>query len=114
MRKKSCELVLEWPDEITHALSFEYLRVHSPSAEVRGHGPGQEVLQTGKQDVRIVRIDPIGQYALRLHFSDGHESGIYSWSYLRDLGETFDVRWTHYLKALQAAGASRDSDASSR
>ena len=114
LRKQSRELALEWPDDVTHSLSFEYLRVHSPSAEVRGHGPGQEVLQVGMRDVRITRIDPIGQYALRLHFSDGHESGIYSWSYLRELGETFDRRWTDYLAALDAAGASRDSDAPAR
>ena len=111
LRKQTGALALEWPDGVEHDLSFEYLRVHSPSAEVRGHGAGEAILQTGKRSVRIVRIDPIGNYALRLHFSDGHDSGLYSWHYLRELGEEFDAYWSAYLSALDAAGASRDSDA---
>lgn len=113
LRKQSRELVVEWPDGAEHALGFEYLRISSPSAEVQGHGPDQAVLQTGKRDVRIVRIDPVGQYALRLHFSDGHASGLYSWRFLRELGIEFDSRWAAYLNALSAAGASRDSEVGS-
>ena len=109
LRTVSRELVLTWPDGARHALAFEYLRVHSPSAEVRGHSAAQAVLQTGKRDVRITRIDPVGHYALRLHFSDGHASGLFTWAYLHELGETFDTRWAAYLAALAAAGASRDA-----
>jgi DUF971 family protein len=89
-------------------LPFEFLRVHSPSAEVRGHGPGQEVLQTGKRDVDIVGIEPVGHYALRPAFSDGHETGIFSWDYLYELGVNQDALWRDYEERLAAAGASRD------
>jgi DUF971 family protein len=89
-------------------LPYEYLRVHSPSAEVRGHGPGQETLQTGKRDVTIASVEPVGHYALRPTFSDGHSTGIYSWDYLYDLGERQDDLWRRYLERLAAAGASRD------
>ena len=89
-------------------LPYEFLRVHSPSAEVRGHGPGQETLQTGKRDVTIESVEPVGHYALRPQFSDGHGSGIYSWEYLYDLGERQDDLWRHYLERLAKAGASRD------
>ncbi|MHB8496040.1 MAG: gamma-butyrobetaine hydroxylase family protein [Casimicrobiaceae bacterium] len=89
-------------------LPYEFLRVHSPSAEVRGHGPGQETLQTGKRDVTITTVEPIGHYALRPTFSDGHDTGIYSWDYLYDLGERQDAMWQQYLERLAAAGASRD------
>lgn len=89
-------------------LPFEFLRVHSPSAEVRGHGPGQEVLQTGKRDVDIVGIEPVGHYALRPAFSDGHETGIFSWDYLYELGVNQDALWREYEERLAAAGASRD------
>ena len=92
----------------THRLSCEFLRVHSPSAEVRGHGPGQETLQVGKRDVTITSLEPVGHYAVRPTFSDGHESGIYSWDYLYDLGERHDELWRRYLERLEAAGASRD------
>ena len=92
----------------THRLSYEFLRVYSPSAEVRGHGPGQETLQTGKRDVTIASLEPVGHYAVRPTFSDGHESGIYSWDYLYDLGERHDELWRRYLERLAAAGASRD------
>mgnify|MGYP001801617602 FL=1 len=111
LRKQTGALALEWPDGVEHDLSFEYLRVHSPSAEVRGHGAGEAILQTGKRRVRIVRIDPIGNYAQRLHFSDGQDIGLYSWHYLRELGEEFDAYWSAYLSALATAGKSRDSDA---
>ena len=92
----------------THRLSYEFLRVYSPSAEVRGHGPGQETLQVGKRDVTIASLEPVGHYAVRPTFSDGHESGIYSWDYLYDLGERHDELWRRYLERLAAAGASRD------
>jgi DUF971 family protein len=90
-------------------LPYEFLRVYSPSAEVRGHGPGQETLQTGKRDVTISSVEPVGHYALRPTFSDGHESGIYSWDYLYDLGARYDDLWKRYLDRLAAAGASRDA-----
>jgi DUF971 family protein len=89
-------------------LPYEFLRVHSPSAEVRGHGPGQEILQIGKRDVTITQAEPVGHYALRPTFSDGHDSGIYSWDYLYDLGERQDELWRSYLERLEAVGASRD------
>ncbi|HEX6136981.1 MAG TPA: DUF971 domain-containing protein [Casimicrobiaceae bacterium] len=89
-------------------LPYEFLRVHSPSAEVRGHGPGQEILQVGKRDVTITQAEAVGHYALRPTFSDGHGSGIYAWDYLYDLGERQDELWRSYLERLAAAGASRD------
>jgi len=91
-------------------LSFEFLRVHSPSAEVKGHGPGQEILQTGKQSVGIKAINPVGHYAMQIDFDDGHDSGLYSWNYLYELGENQDALWKRYLGALDAAGASRDPE----
>lgn len=87
----------------------EYLRVYSPSAEVRGHGAGQEVLQTGKEDVNIVGIEPVGQYAIKLTFSDGHDTGLYSWDYLYDLGQRHSELWADYLTRLLAAGVERTS-----
>jgi DUF971 family protein len=89
-------------------LPYEFLRVYSPSAEVRGHGPGQETLQAGKRDVTITSVEPVGHYALRPSFSDGHSSGLYSWDYLYDLGERQDELWQRYLERLAAAGESRD------
>ena len=89
-------------------LPYEFLRVYSPSAEVRGHGPGQETLQVGKRDVTIASVEPVGHYALRPTFSDGHESGIYSWDHLYDLGERHDELWRRYLERLAAAHASRE------
>jgi DUF971 family protein len=91
-------------------LPYEYLRVYSPSAEVRGHGPGQEVLQTGKRNVDITAIEPVGNYAVKLVFSDGHDSGIWSWDLLYDLGVNQESYWQTYLIRLQADGASRDVD----
>jgi DUF971 family protein len=84
------------------------IKLHSPSAEVRGHGPGQEVLQVGKQSVGITAIDPVGSYAVKLVFSDGHDTGLYSWDYLYDLGVNRDAYWQTYLKRLDAAKASRE------
>ena len=88
-------------------LSCEFLRVYSPSAEVRGHGVGQEVLQVGKENVNILAIEPVGQYAIKLIFSDGHDTGLYSWDYLYELGLDRDQLWQQYLQRMQAAGASR-------
>ncbi len=87
---------------------FEFLRVFSPSAQVRGHGPGQETLQVGKRDVTITSVEPVGHYAVQPRFSDGHDTGIYSWDYLYELGIQQDARWEQYLRELQAQGASRD------
>jgi DUF971 family protein len=89
-------------------LPYEYLRVFSPSAEVRGHGPGQEVLQVGKKNIEIKNIEPVGQYAVVLVFSDGHDSGIYSWDYLYDLGAKQEFYWNSYLRRMTEAGASRE------
>ena len=91
-------------------LPYEFLRVYSPSAEVRGHGPGQEVLQVGKRDVAINEVEAVGHYAIRPTFSDGHNTGIYSWDYLYELGVRHDELWQRYLERLAAAGASRESD----
>ena len=90
-------------------LPCEYLRVYSPSAEVRGHGPGQEVLQFGKEDVNISAIDPVGSYAVRLHFDDGHNTGLYSWDFLYDLGAQQQEKWQAYLERLRQAGHTRET-----
>lgn len=93
-------------------LSCEFLRVYSPSAEVRGHGHGQEVLQTGKEDVNIVGIEPVGNYAIKLVFSDGHDTGLYSWDYLYDLASRYEALWLEYLGKLSMAGITRKTVAS--
>lgn len=103
------ELILSYSDGKQFVLPCEYLRVFSPSAEVRGHGPGQEVLQVGKRNVNVLAIEPVGHYAVRLVFSDGHDSGIYSWDYLYELGRQQAHNWQDYLARLQAAGASREA-----
>jgi DUF971 family protein len=100
-------LEVTFSDAKVFQFTCEYLRVNSPSAEVRGHGPGQEVLQVGKKDVEIKAIDPVGVYAVKLVFSDGHDTGIYSWDYFYELGVNQDRNWADYLKRLEAAGASR-------
>ncbi|MEO8626601.1 MAG: DUF971 domain-containing protein [Betaproteobacteria bacterium] len=104
-------LEIAFADGKTFRFACEMLRVYSPSAEVRGHGPGQETLQTGKQDVAITKIEPVGAYAVRLVFSDSHDTGLYSWEYLYGLGLNQDRLWQDYLKRMQAAGASRSADA---
>ena len=101
-------LDIAFDDGKSFSLPCEYLRVFSPSAEVRGHGPGQEVLQFGKRDVSIRAIDPVGVYAVKLVFSDGHDTGIYSWDYLYDLGAHQASNWKSYLARLEQAGKSRD------
>ena len=108
LHQKSRVLEIAFSDGRTFRLPYEYLRVYSPSAEVRGHGPGQEVLQTGKRSVEIRALEPVGSYAVQPYFSDGHSTGIYSWDYLYELGETQDELWTQYLAKLKAAGASRE------
>lgn len=107
LRERSRLLTLCYADGQTFDLSFEYLRVHSPSAEVRGHGQGQEKLQTGKESVRLLEIEPVGHYALRLVFDDGHNSGLYTWKYLHELATDQSARWQDYLDRLQAAGYAR-------
>lgn len=107
LRKKSALLTIRYADEREFDLSAEYLRVHSPSAEVKGHGPGQEVLQTGKEDVAIVEVEPVGHYAVRLVFDDGHDSGLFTWKYLYELGNEYESRWQSYLDRLEEAGYAR-------
>ena len=102
-------LELEYADGRNFRLPFEYLRVYSPSAEVRGHGPGQEVLQVGKAEVGIDAVEAVGNYAIQPRFSDGHATGIYSWDYLRRLGENQQAMWQDYLDRLAKAGASRQA-----
>jgi DUF971 family protein len=101
---------LSFADGTSFRLPYEFLRVYSPSAEVRGHGPGQETLQAGKRDITIAEVEAVGNYAIRPKFSDGHETGIYSWDYLYELGLGQRTMWERYLKRLDAAGASRDVD----
>ena len=108
LHQKSRILEIAFDDGERFSLPCEYLRVFSPSAEVRGHGPGQEVLQVGKRDVEIKEIEPVGNYAVKLAFSDGHDTGLYSWEYLHELGEKQESSWKSYLARLEAAGASRD------
>jgi DUF971 family protein len=112
LRKDSRQITLEYEDETAFDLPFEYLRVYSPSAEVKGHGPGQGVLQTGKENVRVTEVEPIGHYALRLIFDDGHDTGLYSWQYLYELGAEQTEKWKDYLARLQAAGHERVEPAS--
>ncbi|MDH4175713.1 MAG: DUF971 domain-containing protein [Betaproteobacteria bacterium] len=107
LHQKSRVLEVAFDDGRSFRLPYEYLRVFSPSAEVRGHGPGQEVLQVGKRDVEIRHVEPVGSYAIQPTFSDGHATGIYSWDYLYQLGLEQDSRWTSYLKQMDDAGASR-------
>ena len=109
LHRKSGILELKYGDGGIYSLPAEFLRVYSPSAEVRGHGPGQEVLQTGKKDVRIANIEPVGNYAVRLHFDDDHNTGIYSWEYLRELCMNQAGMWETYLVRLNKAGARREN-----
>ena len=108
LHQKSRILEVAFADGKTFRLPCEFLRAYSPSAEVRGHGPGQEVLQTGKQGVEITRVEPVGHYAVQLTFSDGHDTGIYSWDLLYDYGVRQEEMWRHYLKRMEEAGASRE------
>ncbi|MFN2327868.1 MAG: gamma-butyrobetaine hydroxylase-like domain-containing protein [Chromatocurvus sp.] len=110
LRRQSRVLELAYAGEPPCQLDWEYLRVYSPSAEVRGHGRGQETLQTGKKNVVLESVIPVGHYALQLVFDDGHDSGIFAWGYLRDLCVNRERWWQDYLDRMQAAGASRDPD----
>ena len=108
LHKRTAILEIKYADGGIYTLPAEFLRVYSPSAEVRSHGQGQEVLQTGKLNVKISRIEPIGNYAIRLHFDDDHNTGIYSWEYLRELSLNQPTLWDQYLQRLKAAGERRE------
>ncbi|HRM93700.1 MAG TPA: DUF971 domain-containing protein [Alicycliphilus sp.] len=109
LHEKSRALELAFSDGARFRIPLELLRVCSPSAEVMGHGPGQEVLQTGKRDVTLVDLQPVGNYAIQPSFSDGHNSGIYTWDYLYELGRDQDALWQRYLQRLRDAGLDRDA-----
>jgi DUF971 family protein len=111
LHQKSRILEIAFSDGQRFNLPCEFLRVYSPSAEVRGHGPGQEVLQVGKKNVEITDVQPVGSYAIQLVFSDGHDSGLYSWDYLHDLGVNQEALWSQYLERMNEAGGSRESAA---
>lgn len=102
-------LEVAFSDGAVFRIPFELMRVYSPSAEVQGHGPGQEVLQTGKREVALVALEPVGNYGVKPMFSDGHESGIFTWDYLYQLGSQQDSLWAEYFARLQAAGVARDA-----
>lgn len=110
LAKDRRSLHLVFPDEAAFDLSAEYLRVFSPSAEVRGHGGGEMMLVLGKEQVKILDVQPVGRYAVKLVFDDGHDSGLYDWGLLRELGDQRDEQWGHYLDRLAAAGIERDAD----
>ncbi len=111
LHQASRVLEIAYADGRNFKLPCEFLRVYSPSAEVRGHGPGQEVLQTGKKEIAITKIEPVGNYAVQLTFSDGHDTGIYSWDLLYEYGARQDEMWQQYLKRMEEAGASREPPA---
>ncbi|HEX2197155.1 MAG TPA: DUF971 domain-containing protein [Burkholderiales bacterium] len=108
LHQKSRVMEISFSDGRDFRLPYELLRVYSPSAEVRGHGPGQEVLQAGKRDVDIRSLEPVGSYAVQPVFSDGHSTGIYSWDYLYELGQNQQALWNEYLAKLAAAGKTRE------
>ncbi|GAB4165215.1 MAG: DUF971 domain-containing protein [Rhodocyclaceae bacterium] len=110
LHQKSRRMELKFSDGKAFSLPYELLRVYSPSAEVRGHGPGQEVLQTGKRNVEILTVEPMGNYAIKPAFSDGHDTGIYSWDYLYSLGEHQEELWQDYLRRIEESGASREAE----
>jgi DUF971 family protein len=104
LHQKSRILEIEFDDGKTFKYTCEFLRVHSPSAEVQGHGPGEEKLQVGKEDIAITAVEPIGLYAIKLVFDDSHDSGLFSWTYLYELGTNYDAKWKNYLQRLKDAG----------
>ncbi len=110
LHQKSRVMEITFSDGACFKLPYELLRVFSPSAEVRGHSPGQEVLQTGKRDVDISTVEPVGNYGVKPVFSDGHDTGLYSWDMLYDLGVRQEILWQKYLAQLESAGANRDVD----
>lgn len=107
LHRRSRLLEVTWADGTRFELPCELLRVHSPSAEVRGHGAGDRILQTGKKHVNITGVEPVGNYAVKLSFDDGHDTGLYTWDFLRDLGENAEQYWSEYLQELEQANASR-------
>ena len=109
LHQQSRRLDIAFDDGARFSIPFELMRVFSPSAEVQGHGPGQEVLQTGKRHVNIVAVEPVGHYAVQPTFDDGHNSGIFTWTYLYQLGSQQDALWAQYEARLQAAGVDRDA-----
>lgn len=108
LHQKSRVLEIGFSDGKLFSLPYEFLRVYSPSAEVRGHGPGQETLQVGKKEIEINSAEPVGTYAMQLVFSDGHDSGIYSWEYLHSMGVNQEKMWNEYLQRMEEAGAKRE------
>ena len=108
LHQQSKQLEIAFADGARFRLPYEFLRVHSPSAEVRGHGPGQEVLQVGKINVGVNSVTPVGSYALKIEFDDGHDSGLYTWEHLYNLGKHQNALWQDYLQRLAAEGASRE------
>lgn len=109
LHQKSRTLEVAFDDGARYSLPFEFLRVYSPSAEVRGHGPGQETLQAGKKNVNLTEVLPVGSYALKLVFDDGHDSGLYTWEYLHEIGVNQEAMWQEYLQRMEAAGESREA-----
>lgn len=107
VRQKDRAMEVTWPDGTRYSLPFEYLRVYSPSAEVRGHGGGEGKLELAKEAVRINKVEPVGVYAVRLHFDDGHNTGLYSWDYLRELGAQYETKWARYLERCEKLGYER-------
>ncbi len=114
LHARSRVLEIAFADGARFRIPFELMRVYSPSAEVQGHGPGQEVLQTGKREVEIVDVEPVGNYAIKPVFSDGHDSGLFTWSYLHHLGANQDALWRAYEERLAAAGVDRDAPMTER
>jgi len=108
LHQKSRVLEIAFADGMHFKLPYEFLRVYSPSAAVTGHGPGQEVLQIGKKNIEITQLEPVGTYAVQPVFSDGHDTGLYSWDYIYSLGMNQDDMWQHYLRRMEEAGASRE------
>ncbi|MQA66017.1 MAG: DUF971 domain-containing protein [Alphaproteobacteria bacterium] len=108
LNRAEARLDVTFTDGIRHSFAAEYLRVESPSAEVQGHGPGQRIIVPGKARVGIAKLEPVGNYAVRIVFDDGHDTGIFSWAYLRELGEEKDKRWADYLRGLEAQGLGRE------
>jgi DUF971 family protein len=114
LHQQSHLLEIAFGDDVCYQLPCEYLRVYSPSADVSGHGPGQEVLQVGKKNVGISALVPVGSYAVQINFDDGHDTGLYTWEYLYKLGKNQTALWQDYLDRLAAAGASRELPAGSK
>ena len=107
LKRRSRVIEVAWADGTRYALPFEYLRVFSPSAEVRGHGGGEGKLELAKENVEVTQVEPVGVYAVRLHFNDGHDTGLYSWDFLRELGAEYDGKWARYLERCEKLGYER-------